>query len=116
VAIYGITLQRGWGQLEARTLTFTTLVIANLGLILSNRTWSSTIITSLRAKNTALWGIVAFTLIFLGVVIYVPSLRNLFHFGMLHPGDLVVCLAAGIATILWFEVIKYISWRKTTFR
>ena len=112
VAIYGITLQQGQGQIEARTLAFTTLVIANLGLILTNRTWSSTIITSLRAKNTALWGIVAFTLIFLGLVIYVPSLRHLFRFGVLHLGDLAMCLTAGIAAILWFEVIKYLSWRK----
>jgi len=112
LAIYGITLQQGQGQIEARTLAFTTLVIANLGLILTNRTWSSTIITSLRAKNAALWWIVAFTLIFLGLVIYVPSLRHLFRFGVLHPGDLMLCLTAGIAAILWFEVIKYFCWRK----
>jgi Ca2+-transporting ATPase len=115
VAIYGITLQQGQGQLEARTLTFTTLVIANLGLILTNRTWSSTIITSLRAKNAALWLIVAFTFIFLGLVIYVPSLRHLFRFGVLHPNELVICLIAGIAAILWFEVIKYLIWRKIIF-
>ena len=115
LAIYGITLQQGQGQLEARTLTFTTLVIANLGLILANRTWSSTIVTSLRTKNAALWWIVAFTLIFLGLVVYVPSLRHLFRFGVLHPGDLVICLTAGIAAISWFEVVKYLGWRKTTF-
>ena len=116
VAIYGITLQRGWSQLEARTLTFTTLVIANLGLILTNRTWSSSIITSLRAKNTALWWIVAFTLVFLGLVICVPSLRHLFRFGTLHPGDLVVSLVAGIAAILCFEAIKYLGRRRPLFR
>jgi Ca2+-transporting ATPase len=113
--IYGITLQQDKGQLEARTLAFVTLVIANLGLILTNRTWSSSIITSLRAKNAALWWILAFTIIFLGLVIYVPSLRHLFSFGVLHPADLLICLTAGIAAILWFEIIKYLSWRKKNF-
>jgi Ca2+-transporting ATPase len=114
LAIYGFSLKQGRGELEARTLTFTTLVIANLGLILTNRYWSSTILASLRSKNTALWLILALTLVFLGLVIYVPFLRDLFHFGMLHLNDLLLCFGAGIASILWFEAVKYFSRRKNT--
>ena len=33
LAIYGFTLNQGRGELEARSLAFTTLVIANLGLM-----------------------------------------------------------------------------------
>jgi Ca2+-transporting ATPase len=114
LAIYGFSLKQGRGELEARTLTFTTLVIANLGLILTNRYWSSTILASLRSKNTVLWLILALTLVFLGLVIYVPFLRDLFHFDMLHLNDLLLCFGAGIASILWFEAVKYFSRRKNT--
>ncbi len=114
LAIYGVSLRLGRGELEARTLTFTTLVIANLGLILTNRNWSTTILSlsSLRAKNSALRWILLSTIVFLGLVIYVPFLRGLFHFGVLHFNDALICLGAGIASVLWFEGVKYFSRRR----
>jgi len=113
LAIYGFTLNQGRGELEARSLAFTTLVIANLGLILSNRFWSKNVISSLRHKNAALFIIIAATLAILTLVIYVPFLRDLFRFGALHPNDLAVCFGAGVACILWFEVVKYLSRPRT---
>jgi P-type Ca2+ transporter type 2C len=109
VVIYGYILNSGRGELEARSLAFVTLVIANLGLILSNRFWSKNILSSLRYKNTALLIIVAATLTLLTLVIYVPFLRDLFRFGFLHPNDLAICVGAGVACILWFEAVKYFS-------
>lgn len=113
LAIYGFTLNQGRGELEARSLAFTTLVIANLGLILSNRFWSKNVIASLRYKNTSLFIIIASTLAILPMVIYVPFLRELFRFGTLHPNDLAICFGAGVACILWFEVVKYFSRPRT---
>jgi Ca2+-transporting ATPase len=109
LAIYGFTLNQGRGEIEARSLAFTTLVIANLGLILSNRFWSKNVLASLRYKNTALFIIIAATLAILTLVIYAPFLRELFHFGILHPNDLALCFGAGIVCILWFEAVKYFS-------
>ena len=113
LAIYGFTLNQGRGELEARSLAFTTLVIANLGLILSNRFWSKNVLDSLRYKNTSLSIIIAATLAILTLVIYVPFLRELFRFGTLHPNDLVICLGAGVACTLWFEAVKYFSRPRT---
>ena len=48
------------------------------------------------------------TLFFLGLVLYVPFLRDLFHFSTLHPGDLALCLASGLVSILWFEGLKMV--------
>jgi Ca2+-transporting ATPase len=106
LAIYGFTLNQGRGELEARSLAFVTLVIANLGLILSNRFWSKNIISSLRYKNKALFIIIGATLAILTLVIYVPFMRELFRFGTLHPNDLALCFGAGVVCILWFEVVK----------
>ena len=46
VAVYIIALFRGQGEYDARALTFTALIIANLGLILTNRSWSETILVT----------------------------------------------------------------------
>jgi len=44
-----------FGDAEIRTLTFTTLVVANLGLIFVNRSWTATVLGGLRSRNAALW-------------------------------------------------------------
>ena len=64
VAIYGFALRRGQGEAEARALAFTTLIIANLCLILTNRSWSRTVLATARSRNPALWWVVVGALVF----------------------------------------------------
>ncbi len=111
VAVYGIALARGNGEVDARALTFTTLIVANLGLILVNRSWSRTVWQTLGSPNMALWWVVGGAVLFLGLVLYVPFLKDLFHFSTLHPIDLLICLAAGVVGTVWFEGLKLISGR-----
>jgi Ca2+-transporting ATPase len=61
----------------------------------------------MRTPNAALWWVIGGTTFVLGLALYVPFLRDLFHFSFLHPDDLLLCLAAGSASILWFEGIKW---------
>jgi Ca2+-transporting ATPase len=104
---------RGASVEEARAFTFATLIVANLGLILVNRSQSQTALTMLRTPNTALWWVVGGATFFLGLVLYVPFLRELFHLAPLHPVDLALCLAAGIFSVLWVDVVKILRrWRK----
>jgi Ca2+-transporting ATPase len=112
VAVYGIALWRGQSEDQARTLTFTGLIVANLALILTNRSWSRGVLATLRTPNKALWYVLGGAVVFLGLVLYVPALRQLFRFGVLHPVDLVICLAAGVVSVAWFEAYKAIKARK----
>jgi Ca2+-transporting ATPase len=97
----------GWlNRSDATALSFTTLVVANLGLIFANRSWTRTIWSTLWTPNAALWWVIGGTTFFLGLALYVPFLRNLFHFSTLHPLDLALCLAGGLVSILWFESLK----------
>jgi Ca2+-transporting ATPase len=112
LAVYGIALYRGRGESAARALVFTALVIANLGLIFTNRSWSRTILEMLRRPSPALWWVVGGALGFLGLVFYIPILRGLFHFSPLHPVDVAVAFAAGASSILWFEILKLFNGRR----
>jgi Ca2+-transporting ATPase len=98
---------------NARGLTFAALVVANVALILTNRSWSRTIPSMLREPNSALWWVVGGAVVFLALVLHVGFLRDLFHFAPLHTTDLVICLAAGAVSILWFEFLKVLRRRKT---
>ncbi len=111
-AVYFFALNMRHSADNARGLTFATLVVANLGLILTNRSWSRTIISMLREPNGALYWVIAGAVVFLCLVLYVPSLRHLFHFEPVHRLDLLICLAAGGASIGWFELLKMRSGRK----
>ncbi|MDD4093196.1 MAG: cation-translocating P-type ATPase [Methanothrix sp.] len=111
MAVFTIALYRGQGEAEARALTYTTLIAANLALILANRSWSKTILETMSTPNPALWWVVGGALVFLAMAIYVPFLRELFSFAYLHFIDIAICFMAGITSILWFEAIKIFNGR-----
>jgi Ca2+-transporting ATPase len=106
IAIFGIALARGLGEGEARALAFTTLVVANIALIFANRSWERTILASLRMPNRSLWLITGAALVCLGLVLYFPLLRDLFHFAPLDRGDLLLAVVVGLAGVAWFELFK----------
>jgi Ca2+-transporting ATPase len=112
LAVFSIARSLGHGENEARALTFTTLVVANLGLIFTNRSWSRTLINTLRSPNTASWWTACGAVAFLGLVLYVPFLQDFFRFERLHAIDLLICLAAGVVSVMWFEAFKAISVRR----
>ncbi len=109
LAVFITAMQRGQGETDARALSFTTLIIANLGLILTNRSRSRTIWSTLRTPNTALWWVLSGALFFLAIVLYIPFLREMFHFSTLHFTDLAISFAAGAVSIIWFEGFKIIN-------
>jgi P-type Ca2+ transporter type 2C len=106
LVIFGIAVYRKQGELDARALTFTTLILANLGLILSERSSSRLSLKVLQSPNAALWWVIGGGLAFLTLVLYVPFLRQLFSFSFLHPIDLAICLGGAAISLLWFELLK----------
>jgi Ca2+-transporting ATPase len=106
LGVFIATRLLGHSENNARGLTFAALVVANLGLILANRSWTRTIISMMKEPNGALRWVLIGALGFLGLALYVPFLRRLFHFEALHFLDLFICLVAGAASILWFEALK----------
>jgi len=108
-AVFAVAILKGLNENEARALTFATMIIANLGLILTNRSWSRTIVATFRSKNSALWWVIGGAVFFLTLILSTEFLRKLFHFEKLHFIDLLICFSAGIISILWFELFKVIK-------
>ncbi len=94
---------------DATALSFTTLIVANVGLIFANRSWTRTSWSTLRTPNTALWCVIGGATLFLGLALYVPFLQRLFHFSTLHFDDLALCVAGGFLSVIWFEGLKMIK-------
>ena len=106
LVVYGIGLHRDQSTAEARALAFTVMVVASVGLILTSRSRSQSLLATLGRRNAALWWIVGAALAFLTLILYVPTLRELFKFGRLHSMDFVIAVMAGISCITASETVK----------
>lgn len=106
LGVYFIAIKLERPTDEVRALTFTTLIFSNLGLILINRSWTRTIVETFREKNKSVKWVIGGGIIFLSIVLYVPLARRFFHFSFLHLNDIFICLAAGVFSIIWFELFK----------
>jgi Ca2+-transporting ATPase len=109
--VFAYVLSLGREVEEARTLTFATLVFNNIGLILTNRSWSASLFRSFRKRNKALIGVIVFALTILALVLFVPGLQRLFGFTDLHSDDILYCFIGGGLSIIWFEVLKFMRRR-----
>ena len=101
------------GPDAARALSFATLVVAFLTIILVNRSWTRTALSMLRAPNPALWWVVGGAGLCLAAILSVPPLQRLFSFAPLHADDLALSLAAGVGCLIWFDLLKSIPSRAT---
>jgi Ca2+-transporting ATPase len=106
LSVFAFSLHHGYGEAEIRTLTFATLVIAMLGLILVNRSRSQNFWRLLRLPNRAVWWVVGGALSFLGGVIYIPRAREIFRFAPLPWPDLMIPMGAAVLAVLCLEIAK----------
>jgi Ca2+-transporting ATPase len=118
LAVVGLALVLGAGvgmpEAELRAFVFTILVLMNIGLILVNRSFRSSLADALLRPNRALWTLAAAVLLVLTVALYWPPAQELFHFGPLHLDDLAVCFAVGCAAIGLLETGKRLTSRAKT--
>lgn len=92
----------------ARALAFLTLVICNLGMILSNRSLTRSSIAMLKEKNAAFKWVMMGTLVVMCLILTVPFLKGLFRFGNVSWNGLLLALAGGLVTIILMELLKAI--------
>ena len=105
--LYFSLLSVGRAEDEVRTMSFALLVLANLMLILTNRSWTLSILATLRQRRnpTVKW-IVSAAVIVLVALVQIPVLRELFNLGTITVMDWAVVCAAALVSVLWFEIYK----------
>jgi Ca2+-transporting ATPase len=78
-----------------------------------NRSWTRSLASTLRVPNPALWAVCGGTLFFLALVLFTPGLRGLFHFTPTAPARYLICVAASVLSLAWFEGLKRVwRWKK----
>jgi Ca2+-transporting ATPase len=91
---------------EVRAIAFFSLVLAIVGLIFVNRSFSASLIVALRRHNPALALVLAIVAAMLSVTLLWPFASGLFRFGPLHWDDFAVTLGAGAVVLILLEGLK----------
>jgi Ca2+-transporting ATPase len=91
---------------QVRALTFASLVLCMVSLILVDRSLSSSIITAIRLPNRALAVVVPIVALLVATILLWQPARDLFGFGALTPMLLVIPILAGLAMLLVLEGLK----------
>ena len=103
---YSFALKRGLPEGDARALTFVSLVLVDLGLVLVNRSFGALAIKRSGKRNRTLWGVSGVALALLTVVLVLPVGRELFRVGPLHPDDLTLVALIVISVVVILEILK----------
>lgn len=103
-----------YSEYGIRTMVFTTLALSNISLILVNLSRSLSIISILRERNLALYGVIIGAICLLLCVLYVPFLSKLFYFERLSLADLATCFLASVVTMFFLRLPFLAFFRNAT--
>lgn len=106
---YQYAVHQGFSEALTRTMVFTVLIAANVGLTLVNRSFYYSLMTTIRYKNNLVPLIICITVSVTGMLIYIRPLSLFFGFAYLNPAQLAISIAVGFSSVIWYELIK---WRK----
>ena len=112
LGVYLIALHLGFDAKEVRAMAFTTLIVSNIAVILTNRSWTDNIFRIIATPNQAVLWVVGGAIFFLTLILNIPFFLDLFQFQKLSLIHIVVCVLSGFTTIVWFEIYKMIKRRK----
>ncbi len=108
--IFAFAPDYGLSTNQVRGVTFAALIFGIVGLILVDRSRSSSILTAISRPNRALAIVLPIVGATLAVTLFWPPVRDLFGFAALEPASLAVPPLAGLAVLLVLEVLKPV-WR-----
>lgn len=109
--MYRYGIQNGYDEPGTRSLVFTTLVLANIFLTLVNRSFYYSVLSEMRNRNTLMLYIISATVVMLMLMLYVRPVARFFAITPLSLTDLTACCTAAAASVLWFEVWKWLKRR-----
>ncbi len=110
IAVY-VFVRRDHPDDAARALAFLTLVVCNLGMILTNRSLSRSGLSMLRERNAAFKWVVTGTFSVLCLILTVPFLKGLFRFGSVSWADFSLALAGAFVSVALMEFAKVLMLR-----
>jgi Ca2+-transporting ATPase len=104
--LYYLFMSRGFSLTVVRTIVFTTLILSNILLTFTIRSFSETLTKTVHYKNNLALPVLILSFIFLIIIHALPFVRE--HFGMtiLSLKQFMICIITASACVGWFEIYK----------
>jgi P-type Ca2+ transporter type 2C len=112
LVVYFVSIHEGHTYKEVRTIVFTSLIIGNIFLILTNLSKTRNYLQVILEKNWVVWVILSSAILLVALLISIPFLQKIFGFEFPGFTHLLPSLIGAIFLLLIFEIIKYIKNRK----
>lgn len=110
VAAIAALLYWGWtsglAEMQLRSLAYYALVTVVLGLVLVNRSFSSSPVRALTRPNRALVAVVSAVVLFVALAQYVPQVAGSLSFAPLGLREFAALAAIALAVFLLLEMVK----------
>jgi Ca2+-transporting ATPase len=104
--LYYFSMYLGDSIAETRTKVFTTLIISNIFLTFTNRSFSKTFIRTWHYKNNLAPWVILLSMAFLATVHLVNPIRNVFGMAGISFAAFIVCIGIAFVCVGWFEIYK----------
>jgi P-type Ca2+ transporter type 2C len=109
LVLYYFFMAEGEALITVRTIVFTTLILSNIFLTFTNRSFSFTILTTARYKNTLAVPVLIVSLLFLLIILFIPFAHRLFGTTTLTFQQFAACLLTALTAVGWFEIYKWLK-------
>jgi Ca2+-transporting ATPase len=96
----------GHSLAEVRSIVFTTLLVSNIFLTFTNRSFSSPIFHTIRYRNSLVPVVLTVSTLFILILHAVPEVRMLFGMEPITARDMMTCLIVSLVSVSWIELIK----------
>lgn len=106
LTLYHIYMNSGHTVQETRSIVFTTLIISNVFLTFTGRSFTKTINHTIKYKNSLAPWVIIISFVFLALIHVIPEIRSLFALAPLTITDFSLCTAVALASVIWFEIYK----------
>jgi Ca2+-transporting ATPase len=112
LGVYQYGVYVGLNEASTRTLVFTNLIVANIFLMLVNRSFYYSMLSTLRYKNNLVLLMIVITVALTSALLFIQPLSAFFDFELITLGQLAVSAGVGIIATVWFEAVKWVKRRK----
>jgi Ca2+-transporting ATPase len=112
LAMYQFSASHQYPENMARSMVFSTLVLANIFLTLANRSFYYSILQTLRYANNLLAWMLSITASLLALLLYTPALSGFFKLAPLNAAQVGLCIVAASLPIIGFELYKWMQRKK----
>lgn len=106
VSVYFLSMYEQHTEAEVRAIAFSALIVGNIFLILTDLSKTRPVISVLAERNVTVLGLLLIAFIMLQLVIFVPSLRQVFRFEIPGYEHFLPSIGGALLMVTILEVIK----------